>query len=208
MKKPTSVDALNNFGRVRLSKSFFMRDFLYSEIAAIHGIANVPDDPDLAIEAGKRLCEELLEPLQDAFGRIAVRGSYRSAEANGLGNREMRAGRKGYNCSLNESSAAGHIWDLLDDRGLMGATACVTVPGFIDRWNERGDWRRLAWWIHDHLPYSSLCFFPINWAFNIRWREVPERRIDSFVWPRGTLTKQGMANQDESHETWWRGIVT
>lgn len=208
MKKPTSVDALNTFGRVRLSKSFFMRDFLYSEIAAIHGLANVPDDPDLAIEAGKRLCEELLEPLQDAFGRIAVRGSYRSAEANGLGNREMRAGRKGYNCSLNESSAAGHIWDLLDDRGLMGATACVTVPGFIDRFSERGDWRRLAWWIHDHLPYSSLCFFPINWAFNIRWREVPERRIDSFVWPRGTLTKKGMANQDESHEQWWRGIVT
>jgi hypothetical protein len=207
MKKPTSVDSLNNLGRVRLSKSFFMRDFLYSEIASIHGLANVPDDPDLAIEAGKRLCELLLEPLQDAFGRIAVRGSYRSAEVNALGNREMRAGRKGYNCSLNESSAAGHIWDLLDDRGLMGATACITVPGFIDRWNERGDWRRLAWWIHDHLPYSSLCFFPVNWAVNIRWREVPERRIDSFVWPRGTLTRPGMANHEGSHEDWWRGIA-
>ena len=38
MRPPTSVAALTKFGRVRLSKSFFMRDFLYSEIAAIHGL--------------------------------------------------------------------------------------------------------------------------------------------------------------------------
>jgi hypothetical protein len=108
---------------------------------------------------------------------------------------------------MNETSAAGHIWDRLDDRGLMGATACVVVPGFIDRFGDRGDWRRLAWWIHDHLPYSSLCFFPVNWAFNIRWREVPERRIDSFVSPRGCLTKPGMANHDGSPRAEWDGIV-
>lgn len=184
-----------------------MRDFLYSEIAAIHGLPNIPDDPDLAIAAGTRLCEDLLEPLQDAFGRIAVRGSYRSSEANALGNRLMRAGKPAYNCSTNESSWAGHIWDKPDNRGLIGATACVTVPGFIDRYPHPGDWTKLAWWIHDHLPYSSLCFFPSNFAFNIRWREVPERRIDSFVLPRGCLTKPGMANHDGSHEDAWRGIA-
>ena len=112
-----------------------------------------------------------------------------------------------YNCSINESSWAGHIWDRLDNRGLMGATACVTVPGFIDRYPHTGAWTKLAWWIHDHLPYSSLCFFPVNFAFNIRWREVPERRIDSFVAPRGYLTKPGMANHEGSHEAEWRGIT-
>ena len=50
MRPPTSVAALTKFGRVRLSKSFFMRDFLFSEIAAIHGLPNIPDDPDLAID--------------------------------------------------------------------------------------------------------------------------------------------------------------
>jgi hypothetical protein len=30
-----------------------MRDFLYSEIAATHGMNNMPDDPDLAIVAGR-----------------------------------------------------------------------------------------------------------------------------------------------------------
>ena len=33
MKVSESVNALEELGRVRLSKSFFMRDFLYSEIA-------------------------------------------------------------------------------------------------------------------------------------------------------------------------------
>ena len=45
MKSPNSVDALETLGRVRLSKSFFMRDFLYSEIANHYGLRNVPSDP-------------------------------------------------------------------------------------------------------------------------------------------------------------------
>jgi len=72
MKKPTSVNTLETLGRVRLSESFFMRDFLYSEISQIEGIANIPDDPDLAIFVGKQLCENVLEPIQAALGqRIA-----------------------------------------------------------------------------------------------------------------------------------------
>ena len=43
------TDALEAFGRERLSTHYFMRDFLYSEIAAVHGIPNVPDCPELAI---------------------------------------------------------------------------------------------------------------------------------------------------------------
>ena len=64
MHKPTSVRSLEQLGRVRLSPSFFMRDFLHSEIAALHELPNIPDDPTLAIAAGRCLCEQLLEPLQ------------------------------------------------------------------------------------------------------------------------------------------------
>src|SRR3954466_5487545 len=85
MRKPQSVKALENFGRVRLSESFFMRDFLYSEIAVLKGFHNLPDDPELAIEAGKMLCETLLEPLQARFGRISIRSAYRSPEVNRFG---------------------------------------------------------------------------------------------------------------------------
>ena len=109
MKSLQSVAALDDFGRTRLSKSFFMREFLYSEIANLHGIPNIPDDPDLAIAAGTRLCTELLEPLQEVFGRIAIRSAYRSPAVNGYGNEQQKAGKAGYSCASNEANYASHI---------------------------------------------------------------------------------------------------
>src|SRR4051794_31254914 len=116
-----SVAALEELGRVRLSPSFFMRDFLYSEISNVHGIPNIPMDPDLAIAAGTRLCGELLEPLQRTFGRVAVRSAYRSETVNAYGNTHK------LNCASNERNYARHIWDRRDADGCMGAMACVVV---------------------------------------------------------------------------------
>ena len=200
MKSPKSVAKLEELGRVRLSQNFFMRDFLYSEIANLHGLSNIPEDPDLAIEAGSRLCQELLEPLNATFGRIAVRSAYRSSEVNGFGN------ANGYPCARNEANYADHIWDRRDANGRMGATACIVIPWVADRVETGADWRSMAWWIHDHLPYSTLYFFPIRAAFNIQWREEPERKIDSYVTPKGTLTKPGMANHDGDHSSWYEGF--
>lgn len=184
-RKPTSVAALTELGRVRLSKSFFMRDMLHSEIAQVHGLLNAPDDPELAIAAGTRLCEDLLEPLQDDWGPVRIRSAYRSAEVNALGNRLQREGKAGYNCASNEANAAGHIWDLRDKDGCMGATACVVVPSFWDAHQQTGDWQIMARWIDENLPYSSLYFFPTFWAFNISWHERPERTIYSYAKPKG-----------------------
>lgn len=183
---------MTELGRVRLSKSFFMRDMLYSEIAAMHGLLNVPDDPDLVIAAGTRLCVDLLEPLQDKFGRIAIRSAYRSREVNGFGNTMQREGKAGYTCASNEANAARHIWDLRDADGCMGAMACVVVPSFWDRHQETGDWQKLARWIDAHLPYSTLYFFPTYWAVNIGWQERPERRIDSYAEPKGRWAPNGI----------------
>lgn len=200
MKKPGSMKSLEDMGRARLSKNFFLRDFLHSEIADFYRIPNIPDDPDLAIEAGRRLCKELLEPLQATFGRLHIRSGYRSAAVNEFGNKNK------LNCSTNASSAADHIWDMRDFDGCMGATACVVVPWMIDTYRDEEDWQKLAWWIHDHLPYASLCFFPRLWAFNIQWHERPKRAIQSYVRPRGTLTKPGMANWQGDHSTFYEGF--
>ena len=200
MRKPNSMKGLEELGRVRLSENFFFRDFLFSEIAAVYGMANVPDDPDLAIEAGRHLCEELVEPLQATFGRLHVRSGYRAAAVNAFGN------VRGLNCATNAASSADHIWDLRDADGCMGATACVVAPWLIDNCRDEGDWRKLAWWIHDHLPYASLCFFPKLWAFNIQWHERPVRRITSYAQPRGLLTKPGMANHGGDHSEWYQGF--
>lgn len=203
-----SVEWLSDFGRRRLSSHFFMRDFLYSDIAAVHGLSNVPDDPELAIAAGSRLCQELLEPIQSTFGRIAIRSAFRSQEVNALGNLKQHKGERGYNCASNAANAAGHIWDLRDGDGCMGATACIVVPETYDAFgHEPGGWRRLAWWIHDHLPYSELEFYPKLWAFNIRWNERPRRIIRSRVDPVGVLTKPGLANHVDSHEAEWAPLI-
>jgi hypothetical protein len=192
--------ALEELGRVRLSPNFFMREFLYSEIANFYGIPNIPDDPDLAITAGRRLCMELLEPLQESFGALAIRSAYRAPGVNDFGNKH------GLNCARNEADRAGHIWDQRDRQGRLGATACVVVPWFADRYADGADWRALAWWIHDHLPYHHLQFFPKLAAFNITWREEPERIISSYIAPRGILTRPGMANHGGDHSEWYRGF--
>jgi hypothetical protein len=190
VRSPTSLESLENLGRVRLSRSFYMRDFLYSEISNFYGVPNIPAHPGLAVENGRRLCEDLLEPLQATFGRVAVRSAYRSEAVNALGN------EKGHNCASNESNFAGHIWDRLDKEGLRGAAACVVIPWFTQRYEAGADWRALAYWIHNHLPYSRLQFFPKLCAFNITWHEKPKRSISSFIAPKGRLLRGEPPNAD------------
>ena len=206
------LSALDAFGRQRLSKHYFMRDFLYSEIAGAHGIANVPDNAELAVKSGTALCRNLLEPLRHVFGHITIRSAFRSANVNGFGNcHDM-------NCSSNTASYANHIWDHKDGDGFMGATVCIVIPGFVDWMNEKEgrDWRALAWFIHDHLPYSEMVFFVRNAAVNLTWRgdpndqaqngdvrgfdgscgsivwkSKPKRRIYSFKEPKGLMLNNG-----------------
>ena len=208
--------ALDSFGRVRLSKHYFMRDFLYSEVADVHGIANVPDNAELAIKSGRALCRNLLEPLRHVFGHVTIRSAFRSVNVNGYCNCH------GMNCSSNEASRANHIWDHLDEDGFMGATACIVIPEFID-WledNPGRDWRVLAWFIHDHLPYSEMVFFNPNGTVNLTWRgdpddaaqdgdvrqfdgscdsivwrSEPRRRVLAFVEPKGLMFANGKAKE-------------
>ena len=199
---PFPVKSLEELGRERLSQNFFLRDFLYSEIAIVECVQNVPIDSNLAIKAGKRLCEDILEPMQAKLGKISIRSGYRSPQVNNIGN------EKKYNCASNENNYARHIWDLLDQDGHYGATACVIVNSFVDFYEKTGDWTVLAWWIHDHIQdYRDIMFFPKLAAFNINWYSGPvkERKISSQVvnphtGKKGVLTKNDMENYLGSHE--------
>jgi hypothetical protein len=188
MKPITSYEQLDKLGRVRLSPNFFMRDFLYSEISAWFSarpsaagplaLPNFPDHPDIAIAAGTELCTQLLEPLQATFGRIVIRSAYRSPAVNAYGNAQ------GLNCGSNESNYGAHIWDYPDtERHELGAMACIIVPWQFDRLKEH-PWTQMAWWIHDHLPYSTL--------------QSPQRVIRSTVGPH-KLTSPDMPNHAGLH---------
>jgi hypothetical protein len=189
---------LEDIGRIRLSPNFFFRDFLHSEIASAFGIVNQPDDLDLAIEAGARLCNELLEPLHATFGKVCIRSGYRSRQLNALGQR-FRLG-----CASNANNYAGHIWDARDAKGRMGATATIVIPWFVDYLDNGGDWRAMAWWVHDNLPYSYMCFFPKLGAFNVQWREEPERKIMSWRHPKGMLHQPGQETLFDDHTRSYR----
>lgn len=185
MKSINSIRSLEKFGRIRLSKHFFMRDFLHSEIGNFYKIPNIPDDPKLAIAAGEKLCQELLDPIFETFGNVIVRSAYRAPAVNEFGN------KNGLNCAMNDKNFAGHIWDKRDSKGRMGACASIVIPWFSDQYEHGRDWHDLAWWLHDHLPYSAIYFFPIRAAFNLTWRESPERTISSYIAPKGKLLRSG-----------------
>ncbi len=176
--------SLETLGRVRLSRHFFMRDFLYSEIGSFHEIQNIPDDPDLAIANGTAFCETLLDPLEETFGRVAVRSGYRSRRLNQFGNENK------LNCARNDNPLECHIWDWSAGSEAV-AGASIVIPWFADQYDQGRDWRDLAWWMHDHLAYSEIWFFPKLCAFNLVWRPTPQRRIDSYIAPRGSLLKPG-----------------
>lgn len=202
MRRPASVKSLEELGRVRLSPSFFMRDMLYSEIANFYGIPNIPDHPDLAIEAATQLCEHLLEPLQEKFGRISIRSAYRAPEVNRIGN------ERNHSCAQNHKSHAGHMFDRLDADGCMGATASIVVNSYVDHFEASGEWEPLAWWIHDHLPYSLMQFYPRLGAFNLEWHEKPKRKIYSYTPPRlGYLTRPGMDNHKGCHRHLYEHVI-
>lgn len=203
----TSLKSLEELGRTRLSPNFFLRDFLHSEVAEIEGITNVPEDPDLAIEAGRGLCAHVLEPIQERLGKVSIRSAYRSPEVNRIGN------EKNYNCAANDYNHGRHIWDVRDSEGNFGATACVVVNSFVDYYEDTGDWPALAWWIHDHVPaYREMTFYPRLAAFNINWYsgESAEKTISSQVpnpatGKKGILTRSGWENFEGPHTEHYSG---
>lgn len=195
----TRYRELDEIGRIQLSRSFYMRDFLFSEIGAAYAIPNLPDDLELAVYAGRELCERILEPLNATFGRIHIRSGYRSSRLNAFGN------ARGLNCSSNKHTFADHIWDRRDAEGNAGACATVVIPWFLEH-HRADEWERLAWFLHDHLDYHRIVFFGRQASFNVGWRESPIREIRSHVAPRGRLTGPGMLNGWGAHSDQYLGF--
>lgn len=176
---------LEKLGRVRLSEHFYLRQFLYSEIGAAFGIPNVPDHPDLAVETGTRLCQDVLEPLQRLVGPIVIRSGFRSARLNAFGAKHR------LKCAANVKNYGRHIWDHPDADGHKGAAACIVAPRFNDLHSGISGKTALAEVIDAHIDYHALVFFTHNNAFTIGWHECPVRSIrPSHLDPRSPVAKE------------------
>ncbi len=194
VRRPRSYVSLEEFGRQRLSRHFEIRNFLTSEIANFHAIQNIPETPGIALAAGRHIAENLLDPLVETFGPIDIRSGYRSPEMNRFGATQVKPQK----CARNEANYANHIWDRCDSEGRIGACVTVGIPWFAAQYRRGRDWRDLAWWLYDHLDFQEVWFFPRNAVFNLSWRqEHRERRILSYIRPKGTLAKSGMTPDPE-----------
>ena len=63
---------------MKLSRNFSLSELIKSSTAIRHGIANEPNEDQ--IEKLKLLCENILQPVRDHFGRVKVTSGYRSVE--------------------------------------------------------------------------------------------------------------------------------
>ena len=177
---PQSYSGLDRLGRIALSESFHMREFLYSEVAVHYQLRNVPDKGGLAraVEVGSKLCGLLLEPIQKQFGRVHVRSGYRSLEVNA-------AGVEKHNCAADNRGF--HTWDHPSDRHGWGATACISVPRLSKAvLSGASSYESIAWWIYDNLPeWSHLEFFATpehsnEVCFNIGWLTQPLKTMTTW----------------------------
>ena len=166
---------LEKIGRIQLSDHFFMREFLYSEIAITNNISNLSDNLATAVESGTYLCEQILEPMQKAWGRLHIRSGYRSSAVNDFGNKNKM------NCASNTSNFGAHIWDVPDRNGFIGASACVVIPRFLRYFKQTGDWasnedEKLRLWV---VPFDISAGTPDE---------------ERFKWPKAScLNGEGMA---------------
>ena len=183
-KEPT-VEELELLGRERLSRNFYMREFLHSEVATHPNIVNYPDDVTVALDSGRRLCEALLEPLLAIFGRISIRSGFRSAALNAA------CHSHGYNCVENSKAFGRHIWDIPSDKFGHGAMACIVIPSVHDAIFSGVLIDEFATWVNSNLPYCFMSVFEQQTAINICWSENPRNDIYSRIHPSGLLYKRG-----------------
>ena len=100
-RTPAKYDQLT---RTRLSKNFVLRDFMFCAASAAQGLSNYPEDPNSVIEAGRALCERLLEPILAQFGHFAITYGYQSRESMDM---DLAKGSK----PVHAHSSSPHHWD-------------------------------------------------------------------------------------------------
>lgn len=136
----------DRLSRTRLSKNFILRDFLFCAESAAQGLNNFPENPATVIDAGRALCERLLEPLLAQFGHFAITYGYQSRESMDLAlSRTSRL--------TSPHSSSPHHWD----RGTFGEQVYARVD-ILPFCVEDGEITKHAfgWWLMHNLDVD-LC---------------------------------------------------
>ncbi len=155
------------FTRTRLSKHFLLRDFLYSSDSEYRGLSNMVDDRDAVIKAGKALCEHVLEPITEKFGKPLITFGYQAK--NGIEADWSPAKRK-----ENPRSSSPHCWDRFTHGNLVYCR-CDILPACV----EDGEVSKHEYgkFLMYHLDIDLLMTFKRSDVFCITYSEYKRRRV-------------------------------
>lgn len=111
---------------MQLTNNFSLAEMCKSETALRQNIDNTPDDEVIANL--KRLCEEVLQPVRDHYGKgVKVNSGYRSLAVN---------------------AAVGGVQGAKPSDHTLGMAADIEIPGVPNH--------ELALFIQDNLNYTQL----------------------------------------------------
>ena len=175
---PLKYEALS---RVRLSKNFILREFLFSTECAALGLTNFPEDTDMVIRAGQALCEKVLEPVLAKWGRFILTFGYQSREGIEYGMSKAKR-------EANLRSSNPHQWD----RGTFGKElyARVDILPFCVEDGEATKHEFGHWLMHNADIDLCMCWTRSN-VFCITISPKPRR-----VWLQWGNPKLGEPKQE------------
>lgn len=134
---------------MQLSENFTLEELTHSNTADKYKIDNTPDE--YVIKNLKKLCNEVLQPIRDKFGKpITVTSGYRSKELN-----------KKVNSSKTSQHTVGAAADIICETKSKSYLFNL-IKGMIE--NKEIKVGQLIWeygtkttpnWIHVSLPYSK-----------------------------------------------------
>ena len=127
---------------MKLTENFTMEEICLSSIARNYGIDNIPDD--IQSERLKRLCEEILQPIRNRYGKvIKITSGFRSEKLNNAvsgskTSQHLKGEAADIICNNNSE-----LWNLILNMIHDGE---IKVGQLIDEKNLQ--------WIHISLPNS------------------------------------------------------
>jgi len=157
----------DKYTRTRLSKNYILRDFLLSTDSEFRGISNQPDDLDLVIKSGKALCEHILEPIIEAWGRFFITFGYQARA--GIEADWSLAKQK-----INPKSSNPHQWD----RKTFGNSIYARVD-ILPICVEDGEVTKQEFghWLMQNLDIDLLMQWKRSKVFCITYSEFKPRRV-------------------------------
>lgn len=149
--------------KTRLSPNFILRDFLGSTEANFLGIPNVPEDWEMVIRSGKALCEAILEPLTEKFGKLFITFAYQSRQVV-----EATSQQK------SPTSSCPHNWDRLSHGKELYCRVDI-LPRCVED-NEVSK-QEFGHWLTHNLDFDILMDWHHSSVFCVTYSEYKPRRV-------------------------------